>query len=269
MPRSFPATATIPHAASPAAAEDVAAVARRTPRGNEIHRASAPPVRTSAVDSSPSSPLDRRENRCVSRAIAVSICAPTQVPTPPRPSSVPSPRVVVVPGSQSSALRSLSLTVRSRSDISALRGTSWFNLILTRPRAGCTHGFQEYSAPERTRDRRPSRTGFEIQSRRSMADEDGPRQPLEVLRNAARGGQERFLVALGDGVERPRITGALNSEGFVLEVGSVPEGLARLADESFDLAILDLPDAELQSAPSARDPLAAWREMRPFTDLVL
>jgi CheY-like chemotaxis protein len=102
-----------------------------------------------------------------------------------------------------------------------------------------------------------------------MADEDGPRQPLEVLRNAARGGQERFLVALGDGVERPRITGALNSEGFVLEVGSVPEGLARLADESFDLAILDLPDAELQSAPSARDPLAAWREMRPFTDLVL
>src|SRR6185503_11638769 len=40
-------------------------------------------------------------------------------------------------------------------------------------------------------------------------------------------------------------------------------------DESFDLAILDLPDAELQAAPSARDPLAAWREMRPFTDLVL
>jgi len=102
-----------------------------------------------------------------------------------------------------------------------------------------------------------------------MSDEDGPRQPLEVLRNAARGGQERFLVALGDGVERPRIAGALNSEGFVLEVGSVPEGLARLADESFDLAILDLPDAELQAAPSARDPLAAWREMRPFTDLVL
>jgi len=32
-----------------------------------------------------------------------------------------------------------------------------------------------------------------------------------VLRNAARGGQERFLVALGDGVERPRIASALNS----------------------------------------------------------
>src|SRR6266536_2971937 len=72
-----------------------------------------------------------------------------------------------------------------------------------------------------------------------MVDADGSRQPLEVLRNAARGGQERFLVALGDGVE------------------------------SFDLAILDLPDEQLQAAPTARDPLAAWRELRPFTDLVL
>ena len=50
-----------------------------------------------------------------------------------------------------------------------------------------------------------------------------------------------------DAVERPRIAGALTSEGFVLEVESVSEGLARLADESFDLAILDLPDAELQA----------------------
>src|SRR3954465_9116003 len=102
-----------------------------------------------------------------------------------------------------------------------------------------------------------------------MSDADGSRQPQEVLRNAARGGQERFLVALGDSIERPRIASALNSEGLVLEVQSVPEGLARLADESFDLAILDLPDEQLQTAPPARDPLAAWREMRPFTDLVL
>ena len=55
-----------------------------------------------------------------------------------------------------------------------------------------------------------------------MSDADGSRQPQEVLRNAARGGQERFLVALGDSVERPRIASALNSEGFVLEVDSVP-----------------------------------------------
>ena len=62
-----------------------------------------------------------------------------------------------------------------------------------------------------------------------------------------------------DGVERPRIVGALTSEGFVLEVESVPEGLARLADESFDLAILDLPDAELQAQADAGSARAAIR----------
>ncbi len=103
-----------------------------------------------------------------------------------------------------------------------------------------------------------------------MPDADGPR-PLDALRNAARGGQERFLVALADGGERARIAGALASEGFVLEVESVSEGLARLADEPFDLAILDLPAAELDvpGAQLGRDPLAASRELRPFSDLVL
>ena len=103
-----------------------------------------------------------------------------------------------------------------------------------------------------------------------MGDAEGSR-PVEVLRNAARGGQERFLVALGDGTERPRIAAALGSEGFVLEVDSVSEGLARLADESFDLAILDLPPEELEAETgrSGRDPLAASRELRPFSDLVL
>jgi DNA-binding NtrC family response regulator len=103
-----------------------------------------------------------------------------------------------------------------------------------------------------------------------MADPEGSR-PVEVLRNAARGGQERFLIALGDGTERPRIAAALASEGFVLEVDSVSEGLARLADESFDLAILDLPAEALaaEAGRPGRDPLAASRELRPFTDLVL
>src|SRR3954469_19928222 len=95
MPRSFPATATIPHAASPAAAEDVAAVANRTPRGNEIQRASAPPVRTSAVDSSPSSPFGRRDQLLLRRAIAVSSRAPSQLETPPPPASAPGARVVL------------------------------------------------------------------------------------------------------------------------------------------------------------------------------
>jgi CheY-like chemotaxis protein len=103
-----------------------------------------------------------------------------------------------------------------------------------------------------------------------MSDADGSR-PLDVLRNAARGVQERFLVALADPAERSRIAGALASEGFVLEVESVSEGLARLADESFDLAILDLPASELAVGGGAlgRDPLAASRELRPFSDLVL
>ncbi len=104
----------------------------------------------------------------------------------------------------------------------------------------------------------------------SMPDADGPRGPLEVLRNAARGGQERFLVALSDRLERSRIAGALTSEGFVLESDSLSDALARLADESFDLAILDLPSERLDVEPgSGRDPLAASRELRPFSDLVL
>jgi CheY-like chemotaxis protein len=105
-----------------------------------------------------------------------------------------------------------------------------------------------------------------------MADADGSRRPLDVLRNAARGAQERFLVALDDATERPRVAGALISEGFVLEVESVSEGLTRLADESFDLAVLDLPAEHLDpNAPSrpGRDPLAASRELRPFSDVIL
>jgi CheY-like chemotaxis protein len=106
-----------------------------------------------------------------------------------------------------------------------------------------------------------------------MADADGPRGPLEALRNAARGGKERFLVALGDPVERQRVASALTSEGLVIESDSLSGALARLADESFDLAILDLPAAEIEAAEESsypgRDPLAASRELRPFTDLVL
>jgi CheY-like chemotaxis protein len=103
-----------------------------------------------------------------------------------------------------------------------------------------------------------------------MPDSDGPRGPLEALRNAARGGQERFLVALSDRLERSRIAGALTSEGFVLEAESLSDALARLTDESFDLAILDLPSERLDvGSNGGRDPLAASRELRPFSDLIL
>jgi CheY-like chemotaxis protein len=97
-----------------------------------------------------------------------------------------------------------------------------------------------------------------------MPSSDGLRQPIDVLRNAARGGQERFLVGLADAGERQRIASALTGEGFVLEVESISEALARLADESFDVAVLDVPEQRV-----GRDPLAASRELRPFTDVVL
>jgi|GEM_PF-748968 len=97
-----------------------------------------------------------------------------------------------------------------------------------------------------------------------MPSSDGLRLPIDVLRNAARGGQERFLVGLADPKERQRIASALSGEGFVQEVESISEALARLADESFDVAVLDVPEQRV-----GRDPLAASRELRPFTDVVL
>jgi CheY-like chemotaxis protein len=97
-----------------------------------------------------------------------------------------------------------------------------------------------------------------------MPSSDGLRQPIDVLRNAARGGQDRFLVGLADASERQRIASALSGEGFVQEVESISEALARLADESFDVAVLDVPEQR-----TGRDPLAASRELRPFTDVVL
>jgi len=97
-----------------------------------------------------------------------------------------------------------------------------------------------------------------------MPSSDGVRLPIDVLRNAARGGQERFLVGLADASERQRIASALAGEGFVQEVESISEALARLADESFDVAVLDVPEQR-----TGRDPLAASRELRPFTDVVL
>src|SRR5262245_66524451 len=102
-----------------------------------------------------------------------------------------------------------------------------------------------------------------------MADGDGSRRPVEVLRNAARGGQERFLIGLDDRIERTRIAAALASEGFVMEAASLSDALARLADESFDLAVLEGPVPAVSPQPTERDPLAASRELRPFTDVVL
>ncbi|MES1172637.1 MAG: response regulator [Bacteroidota bacterium] len=91
---------------------------------------------------------------------------------------------------------------------------------------------------------------------------------LEVLRNAARGSEKRFLVGLPDAAERQRIVHALEGEGSIEETRSTAEALSRLADESFDLAFLTADPPGSDGAPP-RDTLAAWRELRPFTDLVL
>jgi CheY-like chemotaxis protein len=92
---------------------------------------------------------------------------------------------------------------------------------------------------------------------------------LDLLRNAARGTEKRFLVGLPDAAERQRICRALDGEGSIIETTSTADALARLADESFDLAFLTI-DADAGSADAkVPDPLAAWRELRPFTDLVL
>ncbi len=99
-----------------------------------------------------------------------------------------------------------------------------------------------------------------------MVDSDGPARPVEALRNAARGGQERFLVGLSDATERRRFAAALSTEGYVLEVGTNEQAITRLADESFDLAIMDL---DLDDAAAPHDLLAASRELRPFSDIVL
>ena len=52
-------------------------------------------------------------------------------------------------------------------------------------------------------------------------------------------------------LERQRIASALANEGFVLEVESTADALARLADESFDLAFLTL-DEEGRAIRSRR-----------------
>jgi CheY-like chemotaxis protein len=93
------------------------------------------------------------------------------------------------------------------------------------------------------------------------------RASLDLLRNAARGSEKRFLVGLPEVTERQRIIHALTGEGSVVETSSTAEALARLADESFDLAFLTAEPGESSDATSGT--LAAWRELRPFTDLVL
>ncbi len=78
-----------------------------------------------------------------------------------------------------------------------------------------------------------------------------------ALRAAARVTEERFLVGVADDGERSRLLSAFKVEGPVVEVTTTTGALERLAAESFDIAVLD------------GHALAAARERRPFSDLVL
>jgi CheY-like chemotaxis protein len=84
------------------------------------------------------------------------------------------------------------------------------------------------------------------------------------LRSAARLAQERFLVGIADAGERACVVAALSAEGEVVELLSADQALDRLAEEPFELAVLDE-----RGVDAERDPFATARELRPFADVVL
>lgn len=91
--------------------------------------------------------------------------------------------------------------------------------------------------------------------------ESGQQEIVESLRTAARLSKERFLVGVAAAAERARIVAALAAEGEVVELASAEAALERLAEESFEMVVLDGGDVE-------RNVLAKARETRPFADAV-
>jgi CheY-like chemotaxis protein len=91
--------------------------------------------------------------------------------------------------------------------------------------------------------------------------ETGYPEVIEALRAAARLSKERFLVGVGNVADRTRISASLEAEGEVIELASPDAALERLAEESFELVVLDEGDGE-------RNLLAKPREIRPFADVV-
>jgi CheY-like chemotaxis protein len=69
---------------------------------------------------------------------------------------------------------------------------------------------------------------------------------------------------LADPGERARVVAALSAEGEVVELPSADQALDRLAEEPFELAVLDEKGVDAE-----RDPFATARELRPFADVVL
>ena len=134
-----------------------------SPRSRSARRAgtrSSAPARRRCAPApstrSPSSPFGRREKPLgQTRDRGLDAARPATPPTPPRATSARG-RARGLPRSQSSALRSLSVTVRSRSDMSDLL-IPVFNLILTRlrsrlhPHDAGLHGIDSLGSARRDR----------------------------------------------------------------------------------------------------------------------
>jgi DNA-binding NtrC family response regulator len=93
--------------------------------------------------------------------------------------------------------------------------------------------------------------------------EPGYDEVLAALRMAARLSKERFLIGAANATERERAAAALGAEGEVIALPSTAAALERLAEESFELVVLDEGEGE-----GANSSLAAAREIRPFADIV-
>ncbi len=91
--------------------------------------------------------------------------------------------------------------------------------------------------------------------------ETGYEEILAAFRAAARLSSERFLVGVAAATERSRVVAALAAEGEVVALTSAEIALERLAEESFELAVLDQGGVE-------QNILTAAREIRPFADVV-
>jgi len=91
--------------------------------------------------------------------------------------------------------------------------------------------------------------------------ETGYEEILAAFRAAARLSKERFLVGVAAASERSRVVAALAAEGEVIALTSAEIALERLAEESFELVVLDQGGVE-------QNILTAAREIRPFADVV-
>jgi DNA-binding NtrC family response regulator len=99
--------------------------------------------------------------------------------------------------------------------------------------------------------------------------ETGYQEIALALRTAARLSRERFLVGVAAATDRARIAAALAAEGEVIELPSARAALERLAEDPFEMVVLDGDDVDGKGGEGEQGLLAKARETRPFADVVL